>query len=200
MMPLSGVRISWLMRERNAVFALLAACASCCALRARSSDHARIAMMPRNATATPATNTPLIKSDEPHKSRLGFAVGLRRVDAGGDVVLGIRDALVHDGEKRRGVLAHPCGEPDGTRELGSLVCRKVVLRAYDIERHHGNDRSLRAPTRECVEARGRIVAHDDVGVGVSRPQKRFRDDRVRLDEDARKRAAEIVAFVERDER
>ena len=80
---------------------------------------------------------PLIKSNEPHKGRFGFAVGLRRVGAGGDVVLGIRDALVHDGEKRRGVLAHPCGEPDGTRELGSLVCYKVVLRAYDIERHHG---------------------------------------------------------------
>ena len=50
---------------------------------------------------------PLIKSNEPHKGRFGFAVGLRRVGAGGDVVLGIRDALVHDGEAKESLWAYP---------------------------------------------------------------------------------------------
>ena len=53
-MPLSGVRMSWLMRERNAVLAALASCALRCALRALCSAHARMAMTPTSNVPMPA--------------------------------------------------------------------------------------------------------------------------------------------------
>ena len=114
MMPFSGVRMSRLMRARNADLAALAACASAWALRAAQrpgEDGHRGQEHHRGASDKPR----LVESHELDERGFLLAVGVVGIGARDEVLFGVSDALVHDGQQHRVVLAHPHRETHRAR-------------------------------------------------------------------------------------